>query len=239
MTRAGGAEVDGSRLDGAVRAITAHIRGGALGPGDALPSEAAFSRELGMSRAVVREALRSLAALRLIDISAGRRARVAPLDAGAMAAVTVQGFETGQITVAQVYDLRRTVEVRTAQLAALRRTDAQAAAIEAHAEAMREGAGEGALPAVMEHDIAMHETIAAASGNPVFALVVGAMSDVTRRTWGVGWRSRTTEEQRAHTIELHLALARAIKAGDPRRASDVMAEHFDNSVTALIAAGLA
>ena len=172
-------------------------------------------------------------------MSAGRRARVAPLDAGAMAAVTVQGFETGQITVAQVYDLRRTVEVRTAQLAALRRTEAQAAAIAAHAEAMREGTGEGALPAVMEHDIAMHETIAAASGNPVFALVVGAMSDVTRRTWGVGWRSRTTEEQRAHTIELHLALARAVEAGDPRRASDVMAEHFDNSVAALIAAGLA
>ena len=189
-----------------------------------------------MSRTVVREAFQSLAAMRLIELGAGRRARVAALDAGAMAAIAVQGFETGQITIAQVYDVRRTIEVRTAQLAALRRTDAQAGAIEGHARAMRD---EADLIVVMERDIALHEAIAEASRNPVFRLIVGALSDVTRLTWAVGWRSRTTPEEQAHTLAVHLDLARAVREGDPRRAAEAMAEHFDNSVAALVAAGLA
>ncbi len=169
-------------------------------------------------------------------MATGKRARVAALDGGAMAAITVQGFETGQITVTQVYDVRRTIEIRTSQLAALRRTDAQAEAICGHGEAMRDLSD---LERVMERDIAMHEAIAEASQNPVFRLIVGAFGDVTRRTWGIGWRSRTTAAEHARTIELHVALARAIEEGDPRRASDAMAEHFDNSVAALLAAGLA
>lgn len=225
-----------SQLARATQAVSEHIRVGALGPGDALPSEAAFARDLGVSRTVVREAFRSLAAMRLIDVATGKRARVAALDGNAMAAITMQGFETGQITVTQVYDARRTIEMRTAQLAALRRTDAQARVIIDHAEAMRDLSD---LAAVMERDIAMHEAIAEASQNPVFRLIVGAFGDVTRRTWGIGWRSRTTETARLRTIELHVALAEAIRDGDPRRASDAMAEHFDNSVAALLAAGLA
>ena len=56
----------------------------ACGPGDLLPSEAAMTRQLNVSRTVVREAFRSLAAMRLIDIAhRPARARVAKLDTGA------------------------------------------------------------------------------------------------------------------------------------------------------------
>ena len=51
-----------------------------LGPGDLLPSEAAMTRQLNVSRTIVREAFRSLSAMRLIDMCAGRRATVAKLD---------------------------------------------------------------------------------------------------------------------------------------------------------------
>jgi len=51
-------------------------------PGDRLPSEASLSRELNVSRSVVREAFRSLAAMRIIELGAGRRATLAALDHG-------------------------------------------------------------------------------------------------------------------------------------------------------------
>jgi DNA-binding FadR family transcriptional regulator len=69
----------------AIGAITRHIRENDLMPGDRLPSESALSRELNVSRTVVREAFRSLAAMRIIDLATGKRASVARLDHEAMA----------------------------------------------------------------------------------------------------------------------------------------------------------
>ena len=81
-----------------------------------------MTRQLNVSRTIVREAFRSLSAMRLIDMSAGRRATVAKLDTGAMSMVIEHGITTQQISVQQVYDVRRTIEMRTVALAAMRRT---------------------------------------------------------------------------------------------------------------------
>jgi len=221
----------------AIQSITQHIRSHGLGPGDPLPSEAAMTRQLNVSRTIVREAFRSLSAMRLIDMSAGRRATVAKLDTGAMAMVIEHGVTTQQISVQQVYDVRRTIEMRTVALAAMRRTDAEAAGIAASARLMRENHKTPEI--VMQHDIAFHEAIAAASHNPVFALIVTAFSGVTRRTWVIGWRTRSTEEQQLDMIRGHEDIAEAISRGDPRLAAAHMAEHFDKSVKALIDAGIA
>ncbi|MDG4901097.1 MULTISPECIES: FadR/GntR family transcriptional regulator [unclassified Mesorhizobium] len=221
----------------AIQAITQHIRSEGLAPGDPLPSEAAMTRQLNVSRTVVREAFRSLSAMRLIDMSAGRRATVAKLDTGAMSMVIEHGITTQQISVQQVYDVRRTIEMRTVALAALRRTNAEAAAIAQSARLMRESCK--SPETVMEHDIAFHEAIAAASHNPVFSLIVTAFSGVTRRTWVIGWRTRSSDEDQLKMIKGHEDIADAILKGDPRLAAEHMAEHFDKSVKALIDAGIA
>ena len=217
--------------------ITRHIRTHDLGPGDRLPSEAAFARQFSVSRTVVREALRSLAAMRLVELSAGRRATVAKLDYGAISPMIEHGVHTEQISVQQIYDVRRTIEMRTATLAALRRTDEEAERIRFHAHAMREQFGN--LDEIMEHDLAFHVEIAKAAKNPVFSLIVGAFDGVTRQTWPIGWRSRTSDAQQLAVIGIHIDLADAIAAGDPEAARDLMARHFDESVKALLSAGIA
>ena len=58
--------LDGRKVSDVIGALTRHIRTQELGPGDRLPSEADLARQLSVSRAVVREAFQSLAALRLI-----------------------------------------------------------------------------------------------------------------------------------------------------------------------------
>lgn len=217
--------------------ITRHIRTHELAPGDRLPSESRLSQDLSVSRTVVREAFRSLAAMRLIELHVGKRAIVAELDYGSMSPLIEHGVDTEQISIQQIYDVRRTIESRTAALAALRRTDAEAQNIISHATQMR---AEIEKPTeIMEHDLAFHLAIAKAGKNPVFSLIVGAFEGVTRQTWGIGWRSRSTQVEQHDMLDIHLELAHAIEAGDPQRASELMARHFDASVRALLAAGIA
>lgn len=229
-------EEAGTRVGAVMGALTRHIRLQELSPGDRLPSETDIAKELGVSRAVVREAFQSLAAMRLIDLSAGKRATVAALDFSAMSPVIEHGVSTDQITIHQIYDVRRTIETRTSALAALRRSDEQAKNIcrfaTLMAAAMERPAG------LMEHDLAFHLEIAKAARNPVFSLIVGAFEGATRQTWPIGWRTRTLVEDQHRMVGIHADIAEAIRAGDPIAAQKHMALHFDESIRALLAAGI-
>nr|CAD6430574.1 FadR family transcriptional regulator [Rhizobium sp. Q54] len=220
----------------AVTAIARLIREKDLKPGDRLPAEAALSKELQVSRTVIREALRSLAALHLVQLGAGKRPTVAQLDDGAFSLTIEHGVVTEQIDIQQIYDARRTIEARTTTLAALRRTQAEARTIMTHARAMQEDFDHPQR--VMEHDIAFHLVIAHASRNPVFALIIGAFGGVTRQAWPIGWKSRASDDERRAMNALHMAIAEAIMAGDPKESARLMGEHFDQSIKALLQAGL-
>jgi DNA-binding FadR family transcriptional regulator len=226
-----------SLVSNTIGVITRHIRLNELAPGDRLPSESALSKELNVSRTVIREAYRSLAAMRLIDLSAGKRATVAQLDHGAMSLMIEHGIDTEQINVQQIYDVRRTIEMRTAALAALRRTKKEAETITGHAMAMRDNIDNPEK--VMEHDLAFHLAIAKTSRNPIFAMILGAFQGVSKQTWPIGWRSRKAEGKREAAIVTHIELAEAIAVGDPQEAQKLMAAHFDESIAVLLAAGLA
>lgn len=220
-----------------IGAVTAHIRSNELMTGDRLPSEAKLARDMNVSRTVVREALRSLAAMRIVELQAGKRATVAQLDHGPLSLLFEHGVSTEQITIQQIYDVRRTIEARIVALAALRRSDAQAARIVGFARAMIDGQDDP--QAVMENDLAFHNAIAEACKNPVFALLIGSFQGITRQTWPVGWRSRTDQAARSTMLNTHMAIARAVEAGDPVEAARLMGLHFDESLRVLLDAGVA
>ena len=223
-------------VGGAIGAISRHIREKDLMPGDKLPSEALLSKELNVSRNVVREAFRSLAAMRIIELATGKRATVAQIDHGAMSLMIEHGVHTDQINIQQIYDVRRTIETRIVTLAAIRRSDDEAKQILALAAAMQDDAG--TPDRLMEHDLAFHMALARASRNPVYALLIGAFQGITRQTWPVGWKSRQTKASRDLMVSTHLDIAHAIAASDPQRAVALMSLHFDESVRALLSAGM-
>lgn len=216
-------------------AVTAHIRDNGLRTGDTLPSEAAVATSVGVSRTIVREAFGALSALKLIDVGNGRRARVGVIDGSIMALPLGHAVDTAQASVPQVWDARRALERRTAELAAIRRSPAEADAIVDHARAMR-AAGDD-LTTQVEHDIAFHAAIARASRNPVFALLIDSFAELMRQTCPVGWRSRRTEEDRTAVFDQHDWIAQAIKTGDPDAAEAAMSAHFDMSLRALANSG--
>ena len=139
-----------SLVGDAIGAISRHIRERDLMPGDKLPSEALLSKELNVSRTVVREAFRSLAAMRIIELATGKRATVAQIDHGAMSLMIEHGVHTDQINIHQIYDVRRTIETRIVTLAAIRRTDEEAAEILHLAGQMKASLGDPAQ--LMEYD---------------------------------------------------------------------------------------
>src|ERR1700753_68672 len=80
-----------------VREINQFIRDEALKVGDPLPGEVTFAERLDVSRAVVREAFRSLATLGIINIGNGKRARVGGSETWVLSAVLDHAVFTGQV----------------------------------------------------------------------------------------------------------------------------------------------
>jgi GntR family transcriptional repressor for pyruvate dehydrogenase complex len=229
-------ETDGRTLvQQAMDSITAYIRSAKLKAGDGLPGEKDFAQELGVSRPVIREAFGALAALRLIDVGNGRRARVGTFDGAAIAATLGHAVNTAQVTVPQVWDVRRTLERRTAALAAINRTDKEAEEIIGHAKAM--AANRRNFTRMTEHDIAFHQAIAAACHNILFTQVVSSFSHLMMEAVPAAWRTRQTEEQRSIILKRHMDIAMAIAERDAVTAERAMDQHFDDTVTRLLEAG--
>lgn len=220
-----------------IRIVRDHIRENGLRPGDTVPSEQAFAELAGVSRTVGREAFRALATLGILSVGNGRRARVAAPDSSVLSLILDHTVQTKQQSIQQILDVRRTLEIRTAALAALRRTDAEAKKIRAFADIMRHDLH---VPDnVRDADIDFHESIATASRNPLYAMLVGSFRIITRQTWHIGWISRQTDANRLANVECHERIADAITAQDQSAAAALMKEHFDNAISVLVRAGVA
>lgn len=174
--------------------------------------------------------------MRIIELATGKRAAVSQIDHGAMSLMIEHGMYTEQINIQQIYDERRTIETRIVTLASIRRSDEEAAALVALVQAMHDAHADPAR--LMELDLDFHMTLARASKNPVFVLIVGAFQGITRTTWPIGWKSRASVQSQETILATHTNLARAIAASDPRLALDLVNLHFDESIRALLAAGL-
>ncbi len=217
-------------------AVRNHIAENGLEPGDVLPSENAFAEKVGVSRTIGREAFRALAALRIIETGNGRKPRVAAPDSSILSIVLDHTVHTRQLSIQQILDVRRTLELRTASLAAVRRSTKDAKLILDIAHRMKEAISDPKQ--VMELDISLHETIAAASQNPLYAMIVGSFRVITQQTWHIGWVSRQTEANRLANIECHIRLAQAIADQSAIDAETIMIEHFESAVSVLVRAGI-
>ncbi|PXA90071.1 FadR family transcriptional regulator [Nostoc sp. 3335mG] len=231
MRSANGIEEGGSLVDLAVRRVREHIRAADLKVGDTLPGEGKFAADLGVSRAVMREAFGALAALRLIDVANGRRARVGAIDGSVMGTSLDHAVATAQVSVAEVWDVRCTLELRTADLAARNRSDADAAVIVDAAAAMRSATR---TDEVTRHDIAFHQAIARASGNALFLQIVRSFEPLMTVAVPLAWQTRETDAAREEVLTRHRRIAEAIADRDGANAAALMHAHFDVSIGSVL-----
>jgi DNA-binding FadR family transcriptional regulator len=223
-----------TRVQHAIDAMIDYIRRSNLRVGDDLPSELQFAKDLGVSRSVIREAIGALAALKLIDVGNGRRPRVSALNVSVMSLSLHHALGTRQISVQEVWDFRRGLELHSVALAAARRTDEEAFRIMMLARQMSKQRDD--LPKLVETDVAFHQAIANASHNILVAQVVTSFTPLMQDAIPRAWRTRTTDEGVELIVQKHLAVAEAIAEGDPDAAVRAMGDHFDRSVEAMLAA---
>lgn len=222
----------GSLVERAMSRVRDYIRDNDLKVGATLPGEGQFAAELGVSRPVMREAFGALAALRQIDVGNGRRARVAAIDGSVMASSIDHAVATAQVSVADVWDVRRALELRTVVLAAQNCTPAQGDEIVAAARAMADAADD--LTRLSRADVALHRAIANASGNPLFHQIVRSFEGLLEVAVPRAWDTRETQQQRQQMLDLHLEIAQAVARHDPAAAVAAMDAHFDASIGDLI-----
>ena len=193
-------------------------------PGDLLPSERELGERFGVSRTVIREALRSLAAKGMLVTQSGRGIRVAAADSRTVADslhLYLRGI--GGIDYSSVHEVRTLLELRIARLAAERATDEQIAELQTVFERMR-AASDPEVASI--EDLAFHRTIAAMTGNPLFPVLIdsirGVLLEIRRATLGVPGRS-------TEVVGYHERILARISARDPEGAEREMTEHLVES----------
>jgi DNA-binding FadR family transcriptional regulator len=203
-----------------------------LPPYAALPSEAALTREFKVSRPVVREALRSLAARGIIEIANGKGARVMPITSHLMREYFDRAVRFKHASLIELMEVRRGIEIQSALLAAQRRTPEDVAEVERVVAAMRQHLHDPQAYTAL--DVELHLLIASASGNTLLYHLVESIREPLRDTIREGLRRRGSVAEYERVQELHEHLVAALARGDPHEAARAMALHFDEAVMALV-----
>lgn len=209
--------------------LRSQILAGDIGVGQKLPTESQLTEAFGVSRTVIREAVANLAADGLVESRQGAGIFVCERPAMAFAAITQDiGMKISHAL--NVIEVRMGLEIESAGLAAQRRNAAQEAAIqEAFFEfdrllAMGEATGRS--------DFMFHRAIAAATNNPFYVEVLDALGmraipcDITS-PWGTD--SLLTREYQVMLQREHLAILKAVSAGDAEAARAAMRAHLTES----------
>ena len=194
-----------------------------LRPGDKLPPERELAAMMQVSRPSLREALRALSIMNVIEIRQGDGTYVTSLDPQLLVEHLDFVFSLDDSTFLQLLEARRIVETGLVELAAKRITDAQIAQLEACLKRSAESVGDS--QAFLETDLDLHEYITEAAGNPILSRFMASISRL-----GLASRRRTVEIPgvREQAVEDHRAIVAALKARDPEAARQAMLRHLEN-----------
>ena len=177
-------------------------------PPDARIVETSLARELGVSQAPVREALRGLEGLGLVEIHPFRGARVRRPSIGELL---------------EAYTVRFELEALGARLGVPRMSDADLAEIEALGEAMQRAAAAADRHAVAVADAAFHGRLLHLAGNATLERVWRSLEPFSRT-----YLTLVAPGADPHwTADLHTAIRVALHARDPEGVVDALRGHFD------------
>jgi GntR family transcriptional repressor for pyruvate dehydrogenase complex len=201
--------------DEAILKIKEMITTGRLSPGDRLPPEKELSESLGLSRSSLREAVKALEVIRVLDVRRGDGTYVTSLEPRLLLeALSFVVDLHDDRSVLEIFGVRRILEPAAARLAATRMTGEQLDDLERLLETTT--AVEG-VEALVQHDLEFHRAISEACGNDYLAHLVESISSHTVRARI--WRGLTQQGAVERTIAEHRAILSALRQHDADLAS--------------------
>jgi DNA-binding FadR family transcriptional regulator len=211
-----------------VDALVPMIASGELAPGSLLPTEPEMSARFGVSRSVVREALRVLGEKGLIEVRHGSGTRVTTperwdaLDPSILGALRGRGSSAAVLH--DLLEARAIVECEVAALAAERATQAERDALDAALRIMREALDDPARFVI--GDSSFHLTLLRAARNRVLERMTQPMHELLQYAQAL---TDAIPGVLARALGEHEAIAAAVMRRDPDAARNAMREHLQQT----------
>ncbi len=215
----------------AVASLTAYIYEQELKPGDVLPSETKLAELLGVSRPVVREALKIMAGQHIVEIENGVGAVVQPLDSRPLDLYFHHALKLETHSLVELAEIREALEVKSAALAAIHRAEGDLQQLHETIANMRNSLTD--FETYAHHDVAFHLHIARASGNGILYNLIEAIRDAIQHSVLVGLQQRSTFQALEQAHKYHESILSAIEAEDSIEAAHAMREHFENAISVI------
>lgn len=201
--------------------VLGFVKAGRLAPGHKLPSERELADRFGVSRPTVREAMRALAALGVVEIRHGDGVFVTALKASDLLAPLTFFLSLSEASVRKLYEARILIEGEIGALAAGncddRLCDELAGMIAVQMQVRH------SVEAYLAADTEFHARIAAAADNPFLAAAAQSLNVI-----GLEFRRAAVEsaDGPSRSIEDHRRILAALRARDPEAARAAMQAHM-------------
>jgi GntR family transcriptional repressor for pyruvate dehydrogenase complex len=201
-----------------VEQLCEHIASRDMQPGDRLPPERELAAQLGVSRASLSQALVALEVQGILSVRHGDGAVMVRRPVGDAA---IRALREHADRIPEVIEAREALEVKLAELAAERRTDAEMAAIDDALAIMTVEITEGDRG--VSGDEQFHHAITVAAHSPLLARLMAEIAELIRET---RIESLSQSDRPRASLEGHRRIAEAVRRQDPIDAGRAMAEHI-------------
>jgi GntR family transcriptional regulator, transcriptional repressor for pyruvate dehydrogenase complex len=191
------------------------ILSGQLRPGDRLPPERVLGDRFGVSRTVVREAIRSLTANGLVEVRSGSGSVVARVGAGAVAETMQLYLQGATLQASAIDEVRAMLEVHVAGVAAERATEEDLQDMRDALSAMAAARDHERRAA---HEAELHRCVARAARNPLYVLLLDSIGEAVDQ-----------EARPPAAVLAHERIVERIAAHDAEGAREAMRAHLAES----------
>ena len=199
------------------------IESGTWKVGSTIPSERTLMLDFGVSRIAVREALSMLKALGVLNISHGRSTTVRKMTSETLAKLfPLMLSMEGKQSLTHVFEVRRGLELQTAQLAAKKRTADDLNRLTDLANRFDSFGSD--TPESIESDHQFHVQIAKSTGNPLFWILLNVLGTYVKFAQRESGKHDPEQHRRASSA--HHAILQAITDRDPERSQQEMEKHL-------------
>lgn len=213
-----------SRVEEVVEFILAAIESERFAIGGRLPAEDDLAQQAGASRLTVREAVKILAAQRVLSAVQGRGTFVNPIEKWISIEALVRVNQANPMDVLlQLVEVRGFIEIGAAEHFARAATDEQLARLRAHLDDMIAAHAATDLPKMIAADLAFHQLILDGCENPFIA---ATMQPLSRALVEARRETSAVPQMREHAIHEHGKVLDALERRDPPAARKAMRSHM-------------